>query len=88
MEDHGLLYFKFKEGHVYTWNNKRGGLANIQERLDKGIANEEWKLMFPDAKITHLAALNSDHKLFLLKTNPSSKPSMTIQVRIYVDWPP
>lgn len=69
MEDHGLIDLRF-EGHAYTWNNKRRGLANIQERLDRGIAKEEWRIRFPEAKISHLVALNSNHKPLLLQTNP------------------
>lgn len=53
-----------------TWNNKRGRMANIKERLDQGIANAEWKFLFSEAVITHLPALNSDHKPILLQTNP------------------
>lgn len=69
MDDHGLIDLGLP-GFQYTWSNKQGGPANIQERLDKGIANEEWKLYFLEAKITHLTALTSDHKPLLLQTNP------------------
>lgn len=68
MDDHGLIYLGFI-GHAFTWNNRRGGLANIQERLDR-VANAAWKLLFPKVVITHLTALNSDHKPILLQTNP------------------
>lgn len=50
MEDHGLMDLGF-EGHPFTWNNKRGGLENIQERLDRGIANEDRKLQHFETKI-------------------------------------
>lgn len=69
LDEHGLIDLGF-EGHAFTWNNKRGGCANIQERLDRSVVNEEWRLMFPEAKITHLTALQSDHRLLLLHTNP------------------
>lgn len=35
-------------GHSFTWNNKRGGDANIEERLDRGMVNGgEWRILFP-----------------------------------------
>lgn len=27
------------EGNPYTWNNRRGGAANVQEHIDRGLAN-------------------------------------------------
>lgn len=69
MDDHDLIDLGFI-GHAITWNNKRGGMANIQERLDRGIANVEWKFLFPEAIIIHLPTFNSDHRPILLQTNP------------------
>lgn len=66
INDKGLIDLGF-EGHAYTWSNKRSGLANIQERLDRGFANDIWKMRFPNAAITHLSALHSDHKPLLLQ---------------------
>lgn len=56
-------------GYPYTWNNKRSGKANIQERLDRGVANDLWCTSFPHASILHLPALSSDHNPILLNTN-------------------
>ncbi|KAA3488781.1 reverse transcriptase [Gossypium australe] len=45
----------------FTW--ERGNLpkTNIRERLDKGVANENWMSMFPEATIQHLVHSISDH---------------------------
>lgn len=63
-------------GYPYTWNNRRAGKANIQERLDRGFANGAWRLLFPTATITHFTALRSDHRPILLATSlpTSSRP--------------
>lgn len=64
--DHGLIDLGFK-GHPYTWNNGRVGGANIQAQQDHGFANDVWRLLFPEATIIHLAAIQSDHRPLLLK---------------------
>ncbi|KAG8374776.1 hypothetical protein BUALT_Bualt10G0030900 [Buddleja alternifolia] len=59
-------------GHPFTWSNKRDGGANIQLRLDQGLENSSWNALFPNASVTHIAAISSDHKPLLLNTNPPS----------------
>lgn len=59
------------QGPAFTWNNKRSGMANIQERLDRGLINGPGRLLFPQASITHLLALNSDHRPLLMHTSPN-----------------
>ncbi|KAL5788182.1 hypothetical protein ACOSP7_005131 [Xanthoceras sorbifolium] len=41
-------------GDSMTWNNKRRGVGNVQERLDRFLANSQWKLMFPRFSIENL----------------------------------
>lgn len=71
INNYGLIDVGFV-GHAFTWSNRRGGLANIQEQLDRGFANADWRTAFPEATITHLPAIESDHRLLLLQMNPST----------------
>lgn len=43
-------------------------MANIQERLDRGFRNWQWRTVFSQAFIQHLLALKSNHKPLLLNT--------------------
>ncbi|XP_059446389.1 uncharacterized protein LOC132177930 [Corylus avellana] len=58
-------------GNKFTWSNHRSGKANIQERLDRGLANQQWVHLFPNAVINHLPASQSDHCPILLSTEGS-----------------
>ncbi|XP_020238991.1 uncharacterized protein LOC109818021 [Cajanus cajan] len=49
-------------GSPFTW--RRG---SVFERLDRSLASYEWRIMFPDAFLTHLNPLKSDHAPILLK---------------------
>ena len=55
----------------FTWTNKRelGGL--IQCKLDRCWANPSWKASFPEANVTYLAGVNSDHYHLLLNLYPN-----------------
>ncbi|KAI8026584.1 hypothetical protein LOK49_LG02G02270 [Camellia lanceoleosa] len=46
---------------IFTWSNNRGGNALVQERLDRGFANDAWQLLFPHAKVYPMACTSSDH---------------------------
>lgn len=64
-------------GNSYTWNNKRKCLANIPERLDRGVANSYWCTIFPHASILHLPVIASDHSPLLLNTYITTKGGHT-----------
>ena len=55
-------------GSRFTWSNKREGLANIKERLDKAVCNQEWQCLFPKAGVKHVVAPASDHAPIILDT--------------------
>ena len=56
-------------GNPFTWSNKRKGHFNIKEHLDRGLSNHCWIHLFPNANISHLPALDSNHNPLLLSTS-------------------
>ena len=56
-------------GNPFTWSNGQQGRVFIQERLDRGLVNGDWRSLFPRATVAHLAWVASDHAPFLLNTN-------------------
>uniref|UniRef100_A0A2N9ET81 Reverse transcriptase domain-containing protein n=2 Tax=Fagus sylvatica TaxID=28930 RepID=A0A2N9ET81_FAGSY len=64
----GALDLGFNGPH-FTWSNKREGLANVKERLDRALCDQEWQCLFPKAGIRHLGAPTSDHRPILLDTH-------------------
>lgn len=57
-------------GPKFTWNNKRTGGANIQERLDTVLINSLWRSKFHNAQVKHLSYFNFDHRAIMLDLNP------------------
>ncbi|KAL5554917.1 hypothetical protein UlMin_037153 [Ulmus minor] len=57
------------KGPQFTWNNKSVGTKNTQERLDRMVAQAEWKYMFPNYQVYHLDFLYSDHQPLHLTLN-------------------
>jgi exonuclease III len=53
-------------GPKFTWSNCQEGVALIQERLDRGVANLAWINIFPDAEVAVNVSSWSDHALLIL----------------------
>ena len=67
----GLIDLDF-HGPRFTWTNKSPvWQSTIKERLDKGLGNADWTLLFPTAEIHHLPRVKSDHCPIMLNTDPS-----------------
>lgn len=64
------------QGSPDTWRSGRQSNALIMERLDRGIANGLWRLLFPRATITHCTRHASDQSPILLNT-AGEKPTGT-----------
>ncbi|XP_028106254.1 uncharacterized protein LOC114305372 [Camellia sinensis] len=60
LEDTHLADMGFN-GPLFTWSNNRVGAALVRERLDRGLANDAWQGLFPQAKVYPLACTSSDH---------------------------
>uniref|UniRef100_A0A2N9GUT0 Uncharacterized protein n=1 Tax=Fagus sylvatica TaxID=28930 RepID=A0A2N9GUT0_FAGSY len=56
-------------GPRFTWSNRREGWANVREKLDRGLCNDDWQRLFLRAGIKHLSAPNSDHNPIILNTH-------------------
>ncbi|KAA3476849.1 reverse transcriptase [Gossypium australe] len=55
-------------GVWFTWGRGNFAETNIRERLDSGVANKKWKLLFLTGNIHHLSHSMSDHCPLLLNT--------------------
>ncbi|KAK5833831.1 hypothetical protein PVK06_017694 [Gossypium arboreum] len=60
LDDYSLSALGFS-GQWYTWERGRLTSNNIRERLNKGVANEEWLDWFPNFSVCHLQHSFSDH---------------------------
>ncbi|KAF7141896.1 hypothetical protein RHSIM_Rhsim06G0102000 [Rhododendron simsii] len=60
LSDCDLMDLEFKVP-AYTWTNKQGGDINVRERLDRVVANVEWRNLFPLAQVLHDILVGSDH---------------------------
>ncbi|XP_030970777.1 uncharacterized protein LOC115991179 [Quercus lobata] len=69
MNDCSIMDLGFT-GPKYTWTNKRELGNLIQCRLDRCWINPGWKELYPEANVTHLARINSDHCPLLLNLYP------------------
>ncbi|KAL0017636.1 hypothetical protein SO802_004705 [Lithocarpus litseifolius] len=54
-------------GPKYTWTNKRQLADLILERIDRCFANPLWRVLYPEAVVTHLPRIYSDHHPVLIK---------------------
>ena len=74
-------------GPTLTWNNLREGGARVRKRLDRALCNEEWRIQFPEAAVTHLAWAHSDHHPLLLEVAiRGKKPAGPKPFRFELAW--
>ncbi|KAL9689163.1 hypothetical protein QQ045_033596 [Rhodiola kirilowii] len=65
LEECGLVDLGF-QGEVFTYSNRRKGEEEVKAWLDRAVANNGWRRLFPYALIKHVFANSSDHVPILL----------------------
>ncbi|CAL1388495.1 unnamed protein product [Linum trigynum] len=55
-------------GYLFTWENRRTRGGYIEERLDRFIANEKWRSLFPNGRVQHGDRAHSDHRSIVCET--------------------
>jgi endonuclease/exonuclease/phosphatase (EEP) superfamily protein YafD len=55
------------KGARFTWTNCRQGGGFTKERLDRALANAEWRTLYQEVTVHILAARSSDHKPLLVE---------------------
>lgn len=61
---------------AYTWDNRQSGEANVNARLDRAFANEEFRQHFQHIRIRHLPSVESDH-CFVVAEIKENMPNMS-----------
>ena len=68
-------------GHAFTWSNNRSGEPNVQERLDRFLANSAWLYIFSWHQVSHLPKRRSDHLPILLECRHSNTTGFNLGQR-------
>lgn len=68
MEEMGGIDLGYS-GNEFTWCNRREGWRNINDRLDRAVSNNRWRLVLPRARIRHLPTNPFGHSPLLLCLN-------------------
>ncbi|CAM8982176.1 unnamed protein product [Rhodiola kirilowii] len=65
--DCGLTDLGFS-GNPFTFSNRRYGKWETKARLDRVLVNNAWRNMFPNAQVSHISAISSDHLMLFLNS--------------------
>ena len=73
-------------GSQYTWKKHFADGHSIWERLDRGLANNEWLMKFPGTKVHILSSDTSDHSLLWVVPDGLEQPCMVKPFRFEEMW--
>ncbi|XP_073367603.1 uncharacterized protein [Aegilops tauschii subsp. strangulata] len=85
LETCGLIDLGFA-GYPFTYDNRRGGRANVQVRLDRAVATNSWRDLHADAEVVHLVSPCSDYCPVLVRCTPDTAPRPTCCRRYELTW--
>ncbi|XP_024630927.1 uncharacterized protein [Medicago truncatula] len=54
-------------GGCFTWHRNNNGIHTLSKKLDRGLANVDWRISFLEAFVEVLCRLHSDHNPLLLR---------------------
>ena len=54
-------------GGRFTWHRNHNGICILSEKLDRSLANVDWRITFPEAFVKVLCRLHYDHNPLLLR---------------------
>ena len=54
-------------GPIFTWCRKIQGMNVVSKRLDRALANIDWRARFSEAFVENLTHLHSNHYLILVR---------------------
>lgn len=75
------MIFLWKEGYKFTWTKSKRKPDEIEEKLDRALANLDWLDMFPDFKLKNFIASKSDHSPIHLLLDANCRKSFRKQFR-------
>jgi len=68
----------------FTWHRNHNGIRILSKKLDRGLANVEWRISFPEAFVEVFCRFHLDHNLLLLRFEPDTSalklPGLTIRI--------
>uniref|UniRef100_A0A2N9ERH6 CCHC-type domain-containing protein n=1 Tax=Fagus sylvatica TaxID=28930 RepID=A0A2N9ERH6_FAGSY len=73
-------------GPKYTWSNCHDMNSLIMEKLDRVLANSDWRILFPEVSVTHLPRTHSDHCPVFLNLCPNIPCTLPRPFRFESIW--
>lgn len=68
LEDCGLSDLGFTGDPFTWWNNNHSDQQYVRERLDRAVADGDWRARFLAFKVTHGDPRHSDHRPVIVET--------------------
>ncbi|WCJ39803.1 DNAse I-like superfamily protein [Euphorbia peplus] len=73
-------------GPSFTWMRGNSEDSYSAARLDRALCNLDWRSSFPNASVTHLPRLNSDHSPILVRLNEHNLVRTNKKFRSELAW--
>ncbi|XP_057420539.1 uncharacterized protein LOC130714634 [Lotus japonicus] len=85
LENCDMLDLEAKGGQ-FTWHRMERGALRISKRLDRALADSDWRLAFPEAFVEVQTRMHSDHNPIIVRCNVPSVISGERPFRFLAAW--